>query len=432
MTSTIAHERSEAWSSLRECLDRLQEGPWRFVRLRGGAIGDEAIDGDDVDLLGSRESVDALLEAAFGWVGAGHCHLRVRNTGRNKVGLAFISPDGKHRVDLDLWIDLWQIDGRRRRLTYQDCRPVVLDPENALQHLPLAVEASVFVHHLVSRGKKISSPKQLARLASYAERCREAGEEPLAAALESIAGSFRVSSDAAALTLGVLEETLGIGRPAAASRLVRRLRATLRTAWFSPPKGLRMLTIMGCDGCGKTTLSKELSTRRADIRGVFTGKHLYRKSLIYKFLVIFLRPLLFQGREKFDDIIAPVTYVLACLKIRLKLLVRREGVLLIDRSIMDFLMVERKTDAPRFSRLVWLSSVMGARLPHIHFMVPFERLKERKLEMTETGHAIYDAAIFRHFSRRVPTDYVAFDNRAAPEASAEALGRIIDWIRESS
>jgi hypothetical protein len=50
--------------------------------------------------------------------------------------------------------------------------------------------------------------------------------------------------------------------------------------------------------------------------------------------------------------------------------------------------------------------------------------------MTEAGHAIYDAEMFRHFSRRSPTDHLVFDNRGGLEESAEALGRIVDWVGE--
>jgi hypothetical protein len=189
-----------------------------------------------------------------------------------------------------------------------------------------------------------------------------------------------------------------------------------------------MVTVMGCDGCGKTSLCRRLASRRADIRGVYTGKHLYRKSLVYKLLVIFVRPLLFQGREKFDDALAPLAYLLACLRLQAKLLLPRTGMVLIDRSLMDVLFLERKSDAPRFSAWRWLACLFGTRLPHIHFLVPFACLQERKLEVTRAGQMIYDTEVFRHFSRRTPTDYVVFDNRGALDDSAEALGRIVDWL----
>ena len=424
-------DRSDAWLALRSCVDRLQQGPWKFIRLRKGEFGDDAIDGDDVDLLGSRESVDALLQAAQSWVREGKCHLRVKSGSGAKAGVYLISVDGNHRVDLDLWIDLRQIDDRKRGLTYQSCAAAVLNPDDTIQQLPTSVEACVFIHHLISKRKKISDPKQLARLTRYAAECRELGEEALAAALESTVAEAKISAETAGLTLGILEKNVRVSRPGTLGRNFRRLAGAISTAWFTPPGKFRMLVVMGCDGCGKTTLSRELCARRDDISSVYTGKHLYRKWLIYKLLVIFVRPLTFQGRENFDDTIAPINYLLACLWLRMKLLSKRGGTVLIDRSLMDFLVVRRKTDRPGFCRSAWLSSLFGVRLPHVHFIVPFERLQERKQEMTEAGHRIYDDGMFRHFTRRAPTDYLLYDNRGALEESTQALERIFEWLKVS-
>ncbi len=417
-------------SQLRACVERLSSGPWKFIRLRGDEAETDAIDGDDVDLLGSRESVFALLDAAFSWSRAGECHLRVRTGSPAKVGLHLISTDGKHRLDLDLWIELWQIDNRKRRLVYPNCAGAVTNPGDSIQRLSLELEVSVFIHHLVSKRKKISTPKQLARLERYAERCRAAGFADLAGELEETATTGEVSRTTEELTLRLLDGRLHPEGETEAANLQRRIGNAIAAAWFRPPGKLRMLGMMGCDGCGKTTLCKRLAKDRGDIRGIYTGKHLYRKWIVYKLLVIFVRPLLFQGREKFDDTFAPLAYLLACVRLRLKLLFTRKGTTLIDRSIVDFLMTDRKSDTPHFSRLLWLASIFGVRLTHIHFIVPFERLKERKLEMTEKGHAIYDAEMFRHLSRRAPTDHLVFDNRRDLETSAEALGRIVDWLME--
>jgi hypothetical protein len=210
--------------------------------------------------------------------------------------------------------------------------------------------------------------------------------------------------------------------------LRRRLRMALARAWFTPPATRRMLTFMGCDGCGKTTLSRTMAARRPDIHGVYTGKHLYRKSILYKLLVALVRPLLFQKREKFDDTVAPLAYLLACTRLRLKLLLPRKGKVLIDRSLPDFLMLDRKSDTPRFSSWQWLIRLFGARLAHVHFVVPYDRLLERKREMTRAGHQIYDDAMFHHFTRRTPTDYLVFDNQRPLEESAAALSRILDRL----
>jgi hypothetical protein len=427
MQDSPTNPPSEPLLALRRCGARLADGPWKFIRLRGSEEEINAIDGDDVDLLGTRESAETLLDAAFSWVRAGECHLRVRSGNRNKIGLHLISTDGKHRLDLDLWIELWQVDDRKFRLTHEGCAAAVLNPGDAIQRLPLELEASVFIHHLISKRKKISIPKQLARLAHYTTQCREAGHAELASSLGTTATSEKVNGETAALTMRLIGERLHPGG-GGVTRLRRRIGSAISNAWFCPPGKLRMLGMMGCDGSGKTSLCKRLAKDRNDIRGIYTGKHLYRKWFVYKLLVIFVRPLLFQGREKFDDTFAPLAYLLASTKLFVKIHLQRKSTLLIDRSIMDFLMTGRKTDTPRFSRFRWLSSIFGIRLTHIHFIVPFERLKERKLEMTEKGHNVYDVEMFRHFSRRAPTDHIVFDNRGSLDESSEALNRMVDWV----
>ena len=51
---------------------------------------------------------------------------------------------------------------------------------------------------------------------------------------------------------------------------------------------------------------------------------------------------------------APLVYLRGSLGLRLKLLNASQRILLIDRSLVDFLMIDRKTDHPRFSRCLWL------------------------------------------------------------------------------
>ena len=390
---------------------------------------EDSIDHDDVDLLGSRDSVNALLDAVYEWVSQGLCHVRIRAGSDRKVSLTLLSSDACHRLDFDLWTELRQIDGRLRSLRYEDCAPAIINPDESLQRLPVWIEASIFIHHLVSKNKQISSPKQLSRLAKYAEDSRNEGKTELADALLATARDAAVSAQTESLTLSLLEDQLEVPVVGAISRSLARVRTALVRFWFMPPKRLRMLGIMGCDGCGKTSLSKTLAKESDAVSGMYVGKHLYRKNLIYKALVIFLRPLIARNRESFDDKMAPLLYFIASLHLEAKLLFwRKPGILLVDRSLVDFLMLARKTDRPHFSRFLFLTSLMGKRLTHIHFIVPFEELKMRKAEMTEQGHKIYDKRMFDHFSKRTPTDHILYNNSGSLSESKETLKRIIDWL----
>jgi hypothetical protein len=415
------HPPSAAWRQLRACVERVAHGPWRFIQLRGESLDDRTIDGDDVDLLGSRSAVEELLAAAYTWVQAGECHLRIHATTAAKVALTLFSHDGAHRADFDLWLELWQLEDRTRCLRYEAAAARVLNPADSLQRLPPELEAAIYVHHLISKRKDLTAPKVAQRLAAYAQVVNE----PLRTGLRQVMTTQTIEATTRSLVTRIVNEQLAPSAPRGMPRLLQRFGAAVRTLWLAPPRRLSIVALMGCDGSGKTTLGHALAEARPDIEGVFTGKHLYRKSWGYKLLVIFIRPLLLQDRESFDETFAPVAYLRACLGLRAKLWRRARGILLLDRSLADFVFVGRKTEQPRFARSRWLTRVIGRRISTVHLVLPFARVQERKQEMTRTGHAIYDHAMFRHFTALAPVDYVVFNNAGPLPASAAALGRIL-------
>ena len=125
----------------------------------------------------------------------------------------------------------------------------------------------------------------------------------------------------------------------------------------------------------------------------------------------------------------PLIYILACIRLWWKRVFHRKGITLIDRSIVDFLMLDSKSDRPHFSRCLGLTRLIGIRLPHVQVIISFEQLRERKLEMTEAGHPIYDKLMFQHFARRFPTDHTAFSNQSTLENATNALEHIVAWLK---
>jgi hypothetical protein len=115
--------------------------------------------------------------------------------------------------------------------------------------------------------------------------------------------------------LQLLEKELTFASSGGLALHLHRLENGLPRIWHHTPKKLIMLAIRGCDKSGKTTLSRQLKLHDPQVARLYTSKHLYRKWIIYKLLVIFLRPLLFQSREKFDDTLAPIIYTLACIRL---------------------------------------------------------------------------------------------------------------------
>jgi hypothetical protein len=416
---------SESLSKLRLCVERIASGPWSFVQLRGDTFGPSHIDGDDVDLLGTLDSVQSLCDAAFEWARAGECHLRVIARDRFKTALSLISINGEHRLDLDLWIELWQIDNRHSCLRYEDCENHLENLQGTIRRLPLPLETAVYIHHLVSKRKNLSGESTRERLAGYESACANIEEPDLADAVANIRTHAEIdASRTKPFDVLIHHSFPHFQRRKGPSFLWKKFLST----WPHIPRRTWLISVMGCDGAGKTTLANQLVNDDPSIGGVLTGKHLYRKSIFYKLTVIFIRPLLFQSRERYDETIAPFVYLRACLGLRFKLWKHRDHLWLIDRSILDFLMVDRKSDVPRFSRFLWLARFFGVRIPVIHCVLPYERVIERKQEVTEAGHDAYDTLMFRELSRRVPTDYVVFNNSGSLDDSALAAASILRWM----
>ncbi len=414
------------------CLQRLLNGPWRFIQLRGEPISAadivpiEKAGDSDVDLLGNAESIRKLLKDAFEWVRSGDCHLRFRCTRSGKRELTFFSTDGQYALRLDLWIEIPQLNHGSHFLTFDDC---AAEPghHQSVERLPPGLEACLYIQHLVCKQRNVTSPAVLQRLAVYVNQCREQGLTHPEMLLQQILQTGMISDECDQQTF---EYTQRACRPQAMRQSVRGRLRSLRQSLLRPPRKPMVVSLMGCDGTGKTSLANELQSKRpADVR-VITGKHLYRKSLTYKLAVIFLRPLIARTRDRFDEMIAPWAYWRASLSLRFRLLLKRNiRLTLIDRSLADFLMTGRKSDQPTFHQCEWLSEWFGCRIPVVHCVVSHERLMERKQEITVRGHAIYDGQMLGHFTNRVPTDYVLFGNNGPLDSAAITLGRLLESIR---
>ena len=417
-------DHSAAWLDLAACITGITTGPWLFVQLRGDPVTPEqVIDNDDVDLLCNRENVHRLFDKVFDWVKEGLCHIRITSRRMEKIQLTLISIDGRHRAVFDLWIHLWQINHGRNLLRFDICLPLLKDAVG-IARLPVDIEACLYIHHLVSKKKDLSKHKTKERLVNYQARCITEKHARIAALIDTIIASGIIAPKVSASALSHIEELIH-SKKLWLLRL-RRVVSKIRAVLIGPPRRSGLASIMGCDGVGKTTLIRELPSHLDKKVKTITGKHLYRKSILFKLAVIFIRPLLFQSRERFDESLAPLVYIRAAIGLRLKSLLNRSRFCLVDRSIVDFLVLDRKTDNPRFSRFRRLTTVLGFRILNVHCMVDWNTVVQRKQEVTETGYAVYNMKMFRHFSRQTPTDYLLFNNDGGIEDSAAALARCLN------
>lgn len=414
------------YEKLSSCIERINAGPWQFVQLRGEPLSPKAIDGGDVDLLGTRASVYALFDAVYGWVQQGECHARFVAMDGAKYKLFLYSCDGKHQVDFDLWVELRQLFNRSMMLVPEAALRLAAPQSVSLFRLPLALELSVYVHHIISKRRLACFTQGMyERFEAYA---KASPDRALAAILEAVLQQQKVMPGLIQFSDETLKRFPELCRP---SR--NGLFAKWKAARLAGPRSLKWLSLMGGDGCGKTTMAKALQHRLPErVSGIYTGKHLYRKNLFFKLLVILVRPLLFQNREKFDETLAPLVYALACMRLRLGVwFASSKKTVLMDRSLVDFLMCNRKSDEPSFGHKEWLARVWGCRIPTVHFLVSYQRLAQRKQEMTLAGIAKYNHEMFRHFTQRVPTDYLLFNNDGGLELSADSLAELLRRVLKS-
>lgn len=420
-----------------ECLRRIEQGPWRFVQLRGEWPASGCVIPDnDVDLLGSCESVARLIDSAWQWTREGLCHLQIVRGRSAKTQMTLWSRDGCQLVMLDLWMELNQLNAGRNILCYEDCLSAVVASGTSIARLQPDLESCVYLHHLSCKRRDLSAPLIQQRLAHYVAQCRRDGHTDsisLADALQRTQDDREISGDVLAMTLRHLQQKIVL-RPAAG--LGKSLRERWHSFWLGKPRRTTLISVIGCDGVGKTSLAHRLAADQPKRFDTVTGKHLYRKSLTYKIAVVLLRPLLTRSRETFDEQLAPLIFLRAATALRLlacrNRIFGRTRVTLIDRCIDDFLFADRKTDTPRFVRAHWLARLFGIRIPIIHLLVSQDRLKQRKQEVTDAGHAAYDNAMLRRLINRCPTDYTAFHNNTVIETAADALERILQHRSRNS
>lgn len=411
--------------NLRWCLEQIESGPWNVIQLRGEHISDTQFNQGDIDLLISNESVELLLNAIYKWVCERKCHARVMSRKNRKIQLTLYSTDGKDCVIFDLWLELWQLDHKRSCLTYSGARDATQTPQPAIARFPANLEACIYIQHLICKKRSIDNQSTISRLNDYNQTC----DKEIADVISEILSTQTISQAIDELTLKYINERCLLQSPSSFTHTAKRLGSLIKEGWLAAPRATRMISIMGSDGAGKTTLANHLLESVDNISRVFTGKHLYRKSYIHKLMVIFIRPLLFQSRETFDEKLAPWVYLRASLGIRIKYWKQKnKGLMLIDRTIMDFLYLDRKTDTPRFSKFRFLSQFTGKRIPIVHCIVNSQNIADRKPEMTEQGILHYNQDMFNCHSLRSPTDYLAFNNDCSLKQSTEALTTIISKL----
>ena len=161
----------------------------------------------------------------------------------------------------------------------------------------------------------------------------------------------------------------------------------------------------------------------------YTGTNLYRRDPFFKLFQACVRPLTGKSKEGFAEWLAPCVYLRACLGLQSRLWFgKRNRRVVMGRSLVDFLYLDRHSETPRFSSCKFLIRCIGRRILTVHCLVSEEGLQRRKAEMSSRGQAQYDQAMQECFTQNEPTFYLLFNNDADLEFSQETLSKILRHV----
>ena len=395
-------------------LEILDEGS-EFVLLRETDLGPGCVNRGDIDLLVAAESIPALLDTIDAVSTRRGLHYRLRRSGPQKVGVALYSSAMTDSIRIDLWVQLWQIFGGRSYLTYEDVAEVTVADDSPVPRLPVDLEASLYVQHLAMKKRDPSRPANAERLAGLVRR--GASGDEMTETVEHVLATGNVDPSAVKTAEQRLRRYCG-------DRLERRGGATRRRTMLRRARRRRMerrtlntIALVGVDGCGKTSLGEGV----ADALGYDTllTKRAYRRSLLFRGIYYANRRTFRRPYELIDNALAPVAYAVAAQ--RLPKIVSDHT--LLDRYLGDFLVVDRKSERPRFSRLTGLLANVHRPCTIIHVRASWSSVRSRKNEVSKKGHEWYDRAMRHHYRSQPVFDYFAFRNDEGIRSEERRVGK---------
>lgn len=467
-------------SLLNEWLKHFEPATVRPVLLRSIPTREELkSQAHDIDLLITREQTRELLQKAFTATIDGRCHVQIEAKRRRKTQLILWNVDATERLIIDLWHEWDQFASRRQVLSAsvlcafvqrnkatEGAVDMTVDREsmrtpssdssdasllNAAARLRPELELALLVLHIYVKKQAVVSPVNRRRIESLLRslRAEDCLPQAVMALVESVRDDFRqlkgtgssftISRHTMVVAEGLLAElTSGSGSHAFAtvrnssgdwfSGLLRRTSWKLLSAHSNAD-----VAFVGSDGCGKTSLTRLMSAAHSGQWLSVVARKLYRRSVLYPIASSVSRRIFRISRSEFDDRLAPLIALRAMMACWLMLIwlrvcqlfVSRPKRLLLDRSPESMLIIERRTENPRFS---WLSTLLERLAPpmrHVLLLVPYAVLSQRKQEITESAHRAYQQLLFDQMIRQSVVSCVLVSNSASPLAALEVLEEIL-------
>ncbi len=464
-------------SLLNEWLNHFEPATVRPVLLRSIPTREELkSQAHDIDLLITRQQTRELLQKAFTATIDGRCHVQIEAKRRRKTQLILWNVDATERLIIDLWHEWDQFASRRQSLSAsvlctfvqrneatEGAVDMAVDREsmrtsssdasllNAAARLRPDLELALLVLHTHVKKQAVVSPVNRRRIESLLRSLRAEDCLPHAvmALVESVRDDFRqlkatgssftISRQTVVVAEGLLTElTSGSGSHAFAtvrnsswdwfSGLLRRTSWKVLSAYSNVD-----VAFVGSDGCGKTSLTRLMSAAHSGQWLSVVARKLYRRSVLYPIASSVSRRIFGISRSEFDDRLAPLIALRAMMACWLMLIwlrvcqlfVSQPKRLLLDRSPESMLIIERRTENPRFS---WFSTLLERLAPpmrQVLLLVPYAVLSQRKQEITESAHRAYQQLLFDQMIRQSVASCVLVSNSASPLAALEVLEEIL-------
>jgi hypothetical protein len=405
---------------------------------------------DDIDLLVTAETRDKLLETAYQFATAGHLHFRIQQTRDEKIRLTLWNMDATHSLKIDLWSSITQCGRWKRNTTISaetlfphrvrsdsaGADPGTTDPLEhwpAICRLPAELEFCLYVLHLATRRRDLLSPPVVERLRLLRDRLRSqsmSGTRWLVDLAERISALPGLTATEWIPALCYIEQrcgdTAGLIMHHRPRQYSRRVVAGMRR-WLTGSKP--WIEFSGCDGIGKSTVLRRIANSGHGMK-VGVAKKLYRRCLTYQLLGGLIRRCCRWSRCQLDDQFASLLTLRAAVTWCLLLLLRRlspgeQPTMLLDRSVADSLILNRKTDTPRPAAVSRLIAPVLASISSVQLIGNWKTLQSRKAEMTATGCERYQQLLFRRALNSHACDVLLFSNVSDEVHSSLALTRCL-------
>ncbi|MCA9060625.1 MAG: hypothetical protein KDA85_19070, partial [Planctomycetaceae bacterium] len=313
----LLSESSDALDDLfRLAAELLSQLPRRSCVLLRPVVEPFDPEREDVDLLISEVARQQLLQQAFEAAERGRCHLRIVRHREDKVQLTLYSLNGNTALKFDLWTVFAQMALRPEyRIPAEqilnlavpsDCRIRGDRLRDSVASLPPDVEFCIYVQHLESRKRSITSPQVQLRLMALKSRLIDQCDSEISYLFESLHQLLQTDRISRTILLQthmhlLREVTDRSGLP----RQHKPRASSSARAAAEIQRGVQRIVpcvaIDGSDGAGKTTLTRELAQLFPQTIDVVSGKKLYRRSWTYQILGGLICRLTRCSRESLDE-----------------------------------------------------------------------------------------------------------------------------------